>query len=457
MIGFPRGEAEPIGKVRVLDDRCPKYRAQPLLPGWSSARGLAIVACLVLLLQCGATATSLLPATVTPQPPGADRQRGPTDAASDEQEPRVSDSVLRPISIERAFAPLSFKQPVQLAHAGDGSGRLFIVEQPGRIMVFDSDAPSATAQVFLDIRDRVNNSGSEEGLLGLAFDPAFTETGHLFVYYSASGPRRSVLSRFSTLSDQTDEADPASELVVMEIPQPYMNHNGGQVLFGPDGYLYIGLGDGGSRGDPDGNGQDLSTLLGSILRIDVGSAGPERPYRIPPDNPFLDVNERGAREEIWAYGLRNPWRFSFDSGTGHLWAGDVGQNRYEEIDLIRPGRNYGWNALEATHCFPPSQADCDRTGFESPVVEYAIRENGCSVIGGHVYRGSHHPSLRGAYVYGDFCSGRVWALRYDGRQVTEHIELVDTDLQISAFGEGPAGEIYIVSYGDGRLYKLVSE
>ena len=257
------------------------------------------------------------------------------------------------------------------------------------------------------------------------------------------------MSRFA-VREGGQLADPSSERVILEVSQPYSNHNGGQVLFGPDGYLYIGLGDGGSGGDPHGNGQNLTTLLGTILRIDVRSSGAEGTYRVPPDNPFAG-NTGGARPEIWAYGLRNPWRFTFDRKTGELWTGDVGQNRFEEVNIIKPGLNYGWNIMEGDHCF--GQSSCNAAGLEPPVIEYG-RDGNCSVIGGYVYRGTRLASLDGAYVYGDFCSGKVWALRHDGTGVTEHMEILGSGPMISSFGETQSGEIYALSF-DGSLYRLV--
>ena len=247
-------------------------------------------------------------------------------------------------------------------------------------------------------------------------------------------------------------ADPDSEEIVLEVEQPYANHSGGQLAFGPDGYLYIGLGDGGKAGDPHGNGQDTTTLLGSILRIDVRELDNHGGYIIPPDNPFVGV-DGDIRKEIWAYGLRNPWRFSFDRLTDELWAGDVGQNRVEEVDIVEPGRNYGWNTMEGSQCFEPSRS-CDEEGLERPVAEYS-HDDGCSITGGYVYRGDRLPALYGAYVYGDFCSGKVWGLRYDGSSVTEHMELVDSSLRISSFAEAPSGEIFVLSF-DEKIYRLVS-
>ena len=342
---------------------------------------------------------------------------------------------------------------VLLTHSGDGTDRLFLLRQSGRIMVFPNDESVGSTQVFLDIRDRVNDSGNEEGLLGLAFDPDYANRGHFYVYYSATNPRRSVISRFSVSRDDPNRADLASEYVVLEVGQPYPNHNGGNILFGPDGLLYIGLGDGGSAGDPQGNGQDPGTLLGSILRIDPGAPEDGRNYSIPSDNPFVGV--QGFRGEVWAYGFRNPWRFTFDREAGSLWAGDVGQNNYEEIDLVGPGKNYGWNVMEGLHCYPPSVSSCSQTGLEPPIVEYPLTGGNCAVTGGYVYRGSRLPGLYGAYIYGDFCSGRLWALRYDGRRVTDQVLLVDSSLQISSFGEDAAGELYILSF-DRKIYRLKS-
>ena len=289
----------------------------------------------------------------------------------------------------------------------------------------------------------MSDRGWEEGLLGLALSPH--NERRLFVHYSAANPRRSVVSRFSFSSS----ADPDSELVILEVEQPYPNHNGGQLAFGPDGYLYIGLGDGGSGGDPQRNGQDTSTLLGTILRIDVSDATAEQPYAIPPDNPFADG---GGRPEIWAYGLRNPWRFSFDRETGDLWAGDVGQNRWEEIDVIQRGGNYGWNAMEGNHCFRPPD-NCRQEGMIPPVWEYPLEDDACSVIGGYVYRGAAIPWLTGVYVYGDFCTGQVFGLRYNDGAVAEHKLLADAGLRIASFGQDNDGELYLLSQGEG-IFRL---
>lgn len=351
------------------------------------------------------------------------------------------------LSVRLVPAFTGFNKPVGLSAPGDGSGRVFIVEQTGTIKV--RWPGRAGTKTFLDIRDRVT-SGGELGLLGLAFHPNFVETGRLYVNYtSRKGGLHSVISEFK-VGDKPDEVDPRIERMLMTVPQPYANHNGGDLAFGPDGMLYIALGDGGAGNDPLGNGQSLSTLLGKILRIDVDHGGDTVPYGIPADNPF--VKRKGAAPEIWAYGLRNPWRFAFDPATGRLFAGDVGQNAREEIDVIRKGGNYGWNVMEGTICTPDVNPNCKSSGFERPIFDYP-RSDGTTVIGGRVYRGNAIPSLCGAYVYGDFGSGRIWALRYDGSTVIEQQKLLDTDHQISAFGEDEQHELYVVDYA-GEVLKL---
>jgi glucose/arabinose dehydrogenase len=337
-----------------------------------------------------------------------------------------------------------------LVQPDDSSGLIFVTEQRGVIQAFTAGQPQEGSHVFLDITDRVNREGNEEGLLGLAFDPDYRENGHFYVYYSAANPRRSIISRFSLDQGNPGVANPQSEFIVMEIAQPYSNHNGGQLAFCPDGYLYIGLGDGGSSGDPHGNGQNLGTLLGKILRIDVSGLSVTVKYKIPPDNPFADTP--GARPEIWACGLRNPWRFSFDEETGLMWAGDVGQNSWEEINIITRGANYGWNIMEGFHCYSPATG-CDQSGLTLPIVEYD-HSQGCSITGGYVYRGDNIPSLRGYYIYGDYCSGKIWALGYQGNAVTTNILLVDSGLSITSFGEDLAGDLYVLSR-EGGIYSLV--
>lgn len=351
------------------------------------------------------------------------------------------------IELEVAFPNLSFSRPVDFQTPGDGSNRIFVLEQAGVIRVFENRREVSEAPVFLDIRDRVRDSGNEEGLLGLAFHPNYGENGTFFIDYTASNPRRTVIARF-----RVDPSDPLralkdSEEVVLEVPQPYGNHNAGQIVFGPDGYFYVTLGDGGSGGDPENNGQDATTLLGSILRIDVDAAPDGSTYGIPADNPFAG-NTNGRREEIFAYGLRNPWRISFDEESGRLWAADVGQNAYEEVDVIEKGRNYGWNVMEGFHCYKPSSG-CDKEGIVEPVAEYD-HSQGSSITGGYVYRGENVPQLSGKYVYADYTSGRIWTLDYDGASA-DVSELFDTSLNISSFGVDQDDELYLLAF-DGKIY-----
>ena len=353
------------------------------------------------------------------------------------------------MAVERVFPNLTFRHLTNLVQPDDGLDRIFVTEQGGRILTFSNRQQVAAPALFLDLSSRVSEAGDEEGLLGLAFDPGYRRNGYFYVYYSAAGPRRSVVSRFSARQGGQGTADPESELIIMEIPQPYSNHNGGQLAFGPEGHLYVGLGDGGGSGDPHGNGQNKATVLGSILRIDVAGSSEGERYRIPADNPF--VGAPGARQEIWAYGFRNPWRFSFDRTTGLMWAADVGQNSWEEIDLVQKGVNFGWNVMEGSQCFSP-RAGCERAGLQLPVAEYSSAE-GCSVIGGYVYRGARLPSLAGAYIYGDFCSGNIWGFRYDGGLREGPRLLAKSGLLITSFGLDFADELYILSRDSG-IYRL---
>jgi glucose/arabinose dehydrogenase len=349
------------------------------------------------------------------------------------------------LQIALVAAGSGFAQPIQVTHAGDGSGRTFVVEQAGTIRPRDN----AAAPPFLDIRDRVL-SGGEQGLLSVAFPPGFAQTGRFYVNYTRSPDGATVISRF-LVSTGSAVADSASETVLLTVPQPFANHNGGQLAFGPDGYLYIGIGDGGGGGDPQNNGQNKGTLLGKILRIDVETG--QAPYAVPPGNPFL--SDTTARGEIWALGLRNPWRFSFDRATGDIYIGDVGQALFEEIDFQRfdspGGENYGWNVMEGTHCY--NAASCDTTGLILPVAEYAHGQGDCSVTGGMVYRGTDSPALQGTYLYGDFCSGKIWGLKRTGA-VWENSLLADTPHQISAFGEDEAGNLFVADYGTGTVYRV---
>ena len=355
---------------------------------------------------------------------------------------------------ENAFPNLTFVDPVGIHHAGDGSNRLFIVEQQGRIKVFNNDSNTTNSQTFLDIRSIVDQDGgyTEEGLLGLAFHPNYSENGYFYVNYTDYGPKRNVIARYSVDPDNPNEADYFSSEVILEVNQPYNNHNGGQMEFGSDGYLYISFGDGGSAGDPQDNGQDLSTLLSTIVRIDVDSQSNGMNYSIPNTNPF--VNTQNARPEIYAYGLRNVWRFSFDPETELLWAADVGQNAWEEIDIIYPGLNYGWNEMEASYCYPPG-SDCNADEFELPIWEYELYVDGvCSVTGGYVYRGSEIFTLRGKYIYGDWCTGDIWALQPTNNQGYINEDVIRTNINITSFGVDENNELFFC--GGQRLYKLTS-
>lgn len=345
-----------------------------------------------------------------------------------------------------------FEQPLFATGAGDGSGRLFVVEKTGHIWVVRNG--DRLPEPFLDLSGTVSTK-SEQGLLGVAFYPDYAESGLFCVDYTRADGA-TVVSRFFA---NGDAADPASEDVILTVAQPYANHNGGMIAFGPGDYLYVGLGDGGSGGDPQQNGQNLSTLLGAILRIDVTRDNSEQRtanYGIPNDNPFVGTS--GARGEIWVYGLRNPWRFSFDRETGDLWIGDVGQGSWEEIDLVPAGSaggdNFGWNVYEATHPFADDAA-AKVADFVMPTIEYG-RDAGSSVTGGYVYRGSASPGLAGAYIYGDFVSGRIWALRLSDDESTESALLAETDFAISSFAEDDEGELYVIDFG-GAVYRLSAE
>ncbi len=339
-----------------------------------------------------------------------------------------------------------FTRPVYLTHAGDGSGRLFVVEQAGVIKVVRDGKISATP--FLDIRDRVE-SGGEKGLLSVAFHPRYKENGRFFVNYTGrkDGVLKTIIAEYKVSPSNPDVADRA-EKIILEIEQPFANHNGGLNKFGPDGFLYIGMGDGGAAGDPFNFAQNLESLLGKFLRIDIE----KEPYAIPQDNPF--VGRADAQDEIWAYGLRNPWRFSFDRCTGRLFAGDVGQNRIEEIDLIEKGKNYGWRIMEGSQCYDPPTL-CNTQGLELPIAEYD-HSLGCSVTGGYVYRGTQFPTLIGHYLFGDYCSGRIWSLTEDPQGRWTMRQLIDSPFSISSFGEDEQGELYVIHYG-GAIYRVTAK
>jgi glucose/arabinose dehydrogenase len=343
--------------------------------------------------------------------------------------------------------------PTGIVAPGDGSGQLHVLEQPGRIRVIERNG-SLRAEPFVDLRSRIL-TGFERGLLGLAFHPDYARNRRLFVHYSRAGDGATVVSELRAAADGRT-ADPASERVLLLVTQPFANHNGGQIAFGPDGYLYIGLGDGGSGGDPYGNGQNTNVLLGKILRIDVDTdPAPGGTYAIPSDNPFAPggVRPGGGAPEVWAYGLRNPWQFSFDPEEGALYIGDVGQGRWEEVNRqpadSRGGENYGWAVMEGRHCFV---ADCDQAPYVKPIAEYS-HDLGCSITGGHVYRGTRQPELVGIYVFGDYCSGRVFTLQVDEGTVHPK-EVLESGLSITAFGVGEDGEIYMAHAG-GSIHRVV--
>jgi glucose/arabinose dehydrogenase len=353
------------------------------------------------------------------------------------------------VAIKAEPVVTGLSSPVDITHAGDGSGRLFIILQGGRIVIFDG--VQILSPPFLDITSLVS-SGGERGLLGAAFHPNYGGNGFFYVSYTDSAGD-SVIARYSVSLDP-NRADSTSGVILLTIPQPFSNHNSGQLHFGPDGYLYIGMGDGGSGGDPQNNGQDLGTLLGKIIRIDVDSG---LPFTIPPDNPFVGIV--GAREEIWSYGLRNPWRFSFDRLTGDMFIGDVGQGSWEEVDFqpanSTGGENYGWRLMEGNSCFNPA-INCNNGTLSLPILVYD-HSVGCSVTGGYRYRGSKNPNLNGLYLYGDFCSGLIWGAQEDGLGGWNTTVLLDTNLSISTFGEDESGEIYFahLSATDGAIYQVV--
>ncbi len=372
-----------------------------------------------------------------------------------------------------------------MSEAPDGSGRCFIVGQAGKILIVKKGSDGGDAKEFLNIEDRHPYFDNEDGLLSIAFHPGFKTNRLFYIYYNQKNPAdqnlkplnypfRSVISEFKVSADNADQADMSSERILLQVPQPFSNHKGGELAFGPDGYLYLGLGDGGNGGDPFGSGQSTSTLLAKILRIDVNSRatitdGRRRQtleYGIPSDNPFANepnINS-GARKEIFAYGLRNAWRYSFDRATGDLWAGDVGQDLWEEIDLVTNGGNYGWSVREGAHHFKPGPPGAQ---YVEPVLEYAHRSNlqpqgmfpdhgiGQCVIGGYVYRGKKYPSLDGVYIYSDYSPGIIWGFRYDraAHKVTATGTLLQQPKSITSFAEDQDGEIYVLTQ-DGQIYSI---
>ncbi|HTI52556.1 MAG TPA: family 16 glycoside hydrolase [Planctomycetaceae bacterium] len=380
-----------------------------------------------------------------------------------------------PLAVEPAFANVQWSgwapadeqgrqqefRPIVLTNAGDGSNRVFVATQQGVIHVLKGDGTSTESKVFLDLRDRVTykDRENEEGFLGFAFHPKYKQNGEFFVYYDSKKlePHVSVVSRFKVSTSDPDKADPNSEEQILTIPAPYWNHNGGTTIFGPDGYLYIGLGDGGSANDPHKNGQNYGTWLGSILRIDVDHKDPGKNYAIPKDNPF--VGKAGALPEIYAKGLRNVWRMAFDRQTGTLWCADVGQNLWEEINLIVKGGNYGWNLREGAHTFGRDGTG-PRADLIEPIWEYD-HQVGASITGGVVYRGKKIPELLGKYIYADYVTGKIWALKYDeaAKKVVTNEAIPSEKLPIITFGEDEQGEVYFTRVtADGKgIYRFVKK
>ena len=374
--------------------------------------------------------------------------------------PPVADGISQPVSAPIELPPVTAVTNITLApiitegltdatyltHAGDD--RLFIIEKPGRIHIIQDG--TLLPEPFLDISERVESDFSERGLLSVAFHPNYADNGNLFVNYT-NNDGDTVISRFQVTTDP-NVADAANETILLTIPQPFPNHNGGLVKFGPDGYLYIGMGDGGAANDPQGNGQNSSTLLGKMLRIDVDGSSADANYAVPADNPFINGEERN---EIWATGVRNPWRFSFDRLTGDLFIADVGQNVWEEVSFQPAnspgGENYGWDILEGLHCF--SDDECDSSGTVLPIHEYEHENGRCSISGGYVYRGQQFPDLVGNYLFGDYCSGEIWALTPadDGSWPTQF--LLNTNFNIASFGEDVNGELYVVDL-QGGVYQI---
>jgi glucose/arabinose dehydrogenase len=352
------------------------------------------------------------------------------------------------LKLQRVSPEVVLRRPIQVVFEPGNDERMYVVEQPGRVLVLDPAArDSKEAPVFMDIRKQVNSAGNEEGLLSLAFHPDFAKNSTFFVYYTMrdqEGQRHDVLSRW-TMDKETRAAKPGSETVLLSIEDPYSNHNGGTILFGPDGMLYLSCGDGGAANDPKFAGQDLGTLLAKVLRIDVDHPEGDRPYGIPKDNPFVGV--AGARPEIWAYGLRNVWRMSFDRSTGELYAGDVGQNQYEEVDIITKGGNYGWNPREALHAFPGGQAGKFGSDYIDPIAEYPHSE-GVSITGGFVCRGKDAGALDGVYLYADLVSCRIWGLRAEKGKLVAGPEVLHTTRNHlpTSFGQANDGTVYLVTF-----------
>jgi glucose/arabinose dehydrogenase len=410
--------------------------------GFGSPAGIALDAAGQSLLLPDAKAGTLtaVPAAV----PGAEVDETPFPLEAVPAFPDLRWTGWKPEDEKGRVAPL---RPIVLTHAGDGTDRVFVATEQGVIHVFPNDQKADRTKVFLDLRDRVvyTDDQNEEGFLGLAFHPQYRKNGEFFVFYTLrKPPLTNVLSRFRVSPDDPDRADPGSEEELLRITKPFWNHNGGTICFGPDGCLYVAVGDGGSANDPYHHGQDLSKLFGKVLRIDVDHTEQGKKYATPPDNPF--VGRENARPEIWTYGMRNPWRMAFDRKTGVLWTSDVGQNLYEEIDLLTRGGNYGWSIREGLHPFGPTGVG-PRPDLIEPIWEYR-HDVGKSLTGGTVYRGARLPELEAWYVYADYVSARVWALRYDEgkKRVVANRKIRDPNVPVLSFGEDEKGEVYFLTY-----------
>jgi glucose/arabinose dehydrogenase len=373
---------------------------------------------------------------------------------------QLQTNLFPPVTMKLAYPDLALKRPVWMCEAPDDTGRLFVVEQGGRILILPKERTGTNAAVFLDITDRKPYTSNEEGLLALAFHPQYKSNGKFYIYYTQQNPRRNRLSEVQVNKSDAGKADLSTERVLLEIPKPYPNHNGSTLLFGPDGYLYFSAGDGGSGNDPHNNGQSLKTWLGKIHRIDVNSRTGDLPYGIPKDNPFVGKGE-GVREEIWAYGLRNVWRMSFDRETHELWAADVGQNKWEEVDVIEKGGNYGWRLREGLHPFATNDVPSNVI-FIDPVFEYG-RQYGNSITGGYAYRGKKLPSLTGLYLCADFTTGRIFAVDRKAGKVNKSGILFTQPRgliplrNVASFAEDAKGELFILVFEGavkGRIYEL---
>ncbi len=378
----------------------------------------------------------------------------------------IPQSTIDRLELQRVWPRLAFPRIIQISEIPDGSDRIVVVTQFGQIYVFPNTAdpdPATDVETYLDIGGRVRNSGTEEGLLGLAFSPDFSTSGEFYVHYSynITNPGTTRISRFTASPISTNVVDdsPANEEVIFSLPQPFNNHNGGQIDFGPDDYLYIGLGDGGSANDPLNSGQDTTTALGTILRVDVSSPpDPGLPFAIPADNPFVAGGPAGAstRRDIFAYGLRNPYRFAFDPVTGWFFVADVGQDAREEINHVTSGGNYGWKITEGFICRPGGPTDCDRDGLIDPIVDYPHASGNGSIIGGYFYRGSTAPGLNGAYLFSDSNSSRIFAINYDGTEASSISILFDNPgILPIGWGQDLSGQVYVADYrfgGNGGIY-----